>query len=148
MHFQILKKQVYRTREKEPRYLITPSGRIRFNPLAVNEVLLPAIKSAEKVMLGYSKETNAIAVFPVSPEALAADRTIIAFKVVTVAGGKRRSIPAKPFFDRLELDLPAKGFQGTPVLENDENYGPCVVLSIVKGSEVAGEDGGRRKGKK
>lgn len=130
MRFEFLRKQVYRSREKEPRYHITPSGRIRFNRLAANQCLLPVIGDSEFVMLGYDASTQEIAIVPVSKVKLESDRTIIPFKVVTVAGGKRRSIPAKRFFDRLGLVLPNNGYHGIPKVEFEEGFGKCLTVSI------------------
>jgi hypothetical protein len=129
MRFEFLKKQSYRVREKDPKYRITRSGRIQFNRLAVDQFLLPVIGDANLIILGYDENTHEIAIAPITQEAAEKDRTLIVFKVLTTAGGKQRSIPAKPFFDRVGLVLPEDGIYGTPRKESEPDFGQYLVLS-------------------
>lgn len=123
------KERTYRRREAEPVAEISSGGRIRFNQKATNEILS---NIGEKVALGYNPNTLEIAL--ISPDKIPPGKNAELFDVKPIAKGLKKSIPAKKFFNKKNIEIPDKMIIETvPEVREDPYFGKIIVLPIAEG---------------
>lgn len=135
MAWEVLKDvKAYRHAPKEPRIEVTRSGRIRLNAQAARQLEDEVIKGRHQAVILFNPQTKQVAVAPIEDEKAEEYKAEISNERVRVfkirATKKGLSIPAKPMFDKLPLELPEDIISTDPVVEEHPEYGKIIAFSV------------------
>lgn len=135
----------YRHQPRVPAVEINHTGLIRINRVAADQFEDEVIKGRGHAILLYNADTKQIGVVPVdddTAEELRSSTSKERVQVFRLRPTKRGvSIPAKPVFSRLSLNLPEEAISTAPELEEHPNYGKIIAFSVdelQQQEEVAG----------
>lgn len=135
MSWEIVKDvKAYRHAPKEPRIELTRSGRIRLNARATEELENEVIKGRDQAVILFNPQTKQVAVAPIEDEkaeeykAEVSNERVRVFKLRQTKKGI--SIPAKPMFDKIPLELPEDVIATDPVVEEHPEYGKLIAFSV------------------